>query len=266
MPSISTGTTSLFYQESGSGDPVLFLPGLGADHTAWGLQIATLQRGFRCIAVDNRDCGRSDKASAPYSIRDMAADTVGLIDALGIERAHVVGWSMGGAIAQELTLARPERVRSLALVASYHERDPRAVARSALAVQIRSELGHEAFLRFAQISIFTYRAYQREGYIEGILKRGLEYPYTQSVEAYARQASATVQHESRGRLGAIAVPTLVLVGDEDILTPLERFARPMAAEIPNAHLEVIAEVGHALLWEQPEATTMALEAWLRSRG
>ena len=264
MPTVKVGDLSLFYQESGSGEPLVLVPGLGTDHTAWGHQVSALQGLFRCIAVDNRDAGRSDHARGLYTIREMAEDIVGLMDALDISSAHLVGWSMGGAIAQELALGWPERVRTLALVASYHESDPRGVDRFETAGQIRRELGFEAFLKFSYVTIFTHRAYLRPGYMEGMRKRAVEYPHQQSPEAYERQAHATVGHEAKGRLSLIQAPTLVLAGAEDILTPLERFSRPMAEVIPNARLTVLPEVGHALLWEQPEAVNAALKGFLLS--
>ncbi len=262
MPLTPTGSLSLFYQETGAGEPVLWLPGLGTDHTAWVLQIAGLKNHFRCIAIDNRDCGRSDRATGRYGIRDMAADTIGLMDALQLPWAHVVGWSMGGAMAQEMALGWPERIRSLCLVATYDEGDPRADDRFALAAEIRRSMGFEAYLRFAQLSIYTYRAYQRPGFIEAARRRAMEYPYQQTVDEYERQAWATTHHHTRDRLGRIACPTLVLVGDEDILTPLERFSRPMAGAIPKAELSVIPAVGHALQLEQPDATSREIERFL----
>lgn len=266
MPLVETGGVPLFYQEAGSGPPVLWLPGLGADHAAWGGQTAALRGRYRCIAVDNRDCGRSGRATARYGIRDMAADTVGLLDALGIDSAPFVGWSMGGAIAQELALSWPDRVSALVLLASYDEGDPRADDRFALAAEIHRVMGYEAYLRFSHVSIFTHRAYLRPGFIEGTRRRAMEYPYKQSVEDYERQMDAVLRHDARSRLGKVRCPTLVLGGAEDTLTPVERFSVTMAAAIPGARLEVIPEVGHALLWEQPEATTAAIAAFLDALG
>ncbi|MBI2886758.1 MAG: alpha/beta fold hydrolase [Chloroflexi bacterium] len=266
MPRVFTGRLSLFYQESGSGEPVIFLPGLGADHTAWGYQARALSPRFRCIAVDNRDVGQSDGAGGPYTIRDMAGDVVGLMDALEIPSAHVVGWSMGGAIAQEVAIGWPGRVRRLCLVATYHHGDPRGSERQRAFAQVRRALGLEAYLQVVYPWSFTYRAYQRPGFMEGMRERALANPYPQSTEAYERQTEATIAHEARGRLGQIVAPTLLLVGAEDILTPPERFSQPMAQGIPQARLLVLPEVGHSLLWEQPEAVNRALLEFLIVQG
>ncbi|MSQ27040.1 MAG: alpha/beta hydrolase [Dehalococcoidia bacterium] len=233
MPLIPTGPLSLFYQEIGAGEPVLWLPGLGADHTAWGPQIAALKDHFRCFAIDNRDCGRSGRATDGYGIRDMAADTIGLMDGLGQASAHIVGWSMGGAIAQEMALGWPDRVLSLCLVATYDEGDPRSGDRFALAAEIRRSLGFEAYLRFAHLSIYTHRAYQRPGLIANARRRAMEYPYQQTVDDYERQAWATTHHHTRDRLHRIGCPTLVLAGEEDVLTPVDSVLPPHGCGNPE---------------------------------
>lgn len=264
MPRVHTGALALFYQERGSGEPLLLLPGLGTDHTAWGYQTLVLQQRFCCISVDNRDAGRSERAKEAYTIREMAQDMAGLMDALDLQQAHILGWSMGSAIAQELALAYPDRVRSLGLVATYHDGDPRAAERFSALAEVRRTMGLEVFLRCAYPWSFTYRAYQRPDFIENLQKQALANEYGQDQEAYERQVKATLGHYTKGRLGRIKCPTLVLVGDEDVLTPLERFARPIAQEIPNARLQVIPEVGHGLLWEQPDAVIQALEQFYDS--
>ena len=258
MPTAQTGDLSLYYEESGSGEPVILLPGLGANHMAWANQVGALSPHFRCIAVDNRDAGQSGCASGQYTIGDMSRDVVGLLDALRLPSAHVIGWSLGGAIAQELAIGWPERVRRLCLVATYHHSDPRGRERQRAFAYLRRTLPPEVYFGVTYPWSFTYRAYLRPGFIEGMRERALSNPYQQSPEGYERQNEATIAHQAKGRLGKILAPTLLLVGAEDILTPPERFSQPMAEEIPDARLVVLPEVGHGLLWEQPEAVSNAL--------
>lgn len=264
MPRVHTGELSLYYVESGAGEPVVFVPGLGTDHTVWGYQTRALSRSFHCIAVDPRDAGRSDQAADGYTIAEMARDVVGLLDALGIVAAHLVGWSMGSAISQEVALSRPERVRSLTLVATYHEGDPRATERHEALAYVRRTLGLEAFQRVTFPWSFSFRSYLRPGFIDEIRRRAMEYPYQQTQEAYERQVQATLAHETRGRLGGITAPTLILVGEEDILTPPQRFAEAVAGEIPGSSLVVLPRMAHSLLAEAPEAVTEVLEAFLKT--
>src|SRR5437867_11716923 len=105
----------MFYQDVGDGEPLVLIMGFGGDTTAWALQMADFPARHRVIAFDNRGVGRTDAPDHPYTTRMMARDALGLMDALGIDQAHVLGVSMGGMIAQELALVRPERVRSLHL-------------------------------------------------------------------------------------------------------------------------------------------------------
>ena len=110
-----TNGQKLYYEIHGEGEPLLLIMGLGSDSTGWLLQLADFAEHFKVITFDNRDVGRSSEAAGPYTLAEMAADTAGLMDALAIERAHVLGGSMGGAIAQELVLNYPEKMNKLIL-------------------------------------------------------------------------------------------------------------------------------------------------------
>src|ERR1044071_6561394 len=118
MPSVRVGEISMYYIEAGRGEPLVLVMGLGAGHLAWGFQVPAFAERYRVIAFDNRGAGQTDAPDHPYTTRMMADDTVGLMDALGVERAHVLGVSMGGMIAQEIALDHPDRVRSLQLHAT----------------------------------------------------------------------------------------------------------------------------------------------------
>src|SRR5262245_30507470 len=115
MPRARVGALELFYESEGAGEPVLLLMGLGGDHHGWALQRRDLARRYRLVLLDNRDAGASDEAAGPYELADMAADALAVMDALGIEQFHVIGASMGGAIAQHLALAAPSRIATLVL-------------------------------------------------------------------------------------------------------------------------------------------------------
>src|SRR5258708_34902621 len=113
MPRVRVGDIEMFYVEAGAGDPVVLIMGFGGDHTAWAFQLRPFAERYRVIAFDNRGAGQTDQPDTPCTIALMADDTVGLLDRLGVERAHIVGVSMGGMIAQQLGLRAPRRVRSL---------------------------------------------------------------------------------------------------------------------------------------------------------
>ena len=113
MPSIFANGRRLYYEEAGTdGTPLVFLSGLGGDHRAFSVAQRHFSRRFRTLALDARDAGRSDRADAPYTTADMADDVAGLLDAIGVDSAHIVGQSLGGLVAQELAIRHPRRVRS----------------------------------------------------------------------------------------------------------------------------------------------------------
>ena len=119
MPTVSANGVDLHYVQEGTGDDVLLLCGLGDDWTAWEAQVGPLAERFRVTVVDNRGVGLSSLPDGEFTVADMAADAIALCDAIGISSAHVMGFSMGGAIAQELAIARPDLVRSLVLVGTW---------------------------------------------------------------------------------------------------------------------------------------------------
>src|SRR5262245_34948349 len=123
MSTVTVGDVELYYEEHGSGEPLLLIMGLAADSMAWMFQLPAFSERYRTIVFDNRGVGRSAKPAGPYTIAGMADDAAGLLAALGVERTHVVGVSMGGMIAQELALRHPQRVRGLVLACTFPEPD-----------------------------------------------------------------------------------------------------------------------------------------------
>ncbi len=262
MPKVRVaGGFELFYRESGQGEPILWIMGLGNDHRGWAYQVPAFRDRFRCITYDNRDVGQSHLADGPYTVADLAEDAVGLLDALGVERAHVVGFSMGGAQAQELAIRHSERVRRLVLCNTYTSRDARGTAVFRGQAFLRERLGREEYQRVTLPSVYTYRDYERPGFIEQTIQAILNDPHPQPQEAYARQVEATVSFDSEDRLGQVQAPALLLFGEEDVLTPL-RFARALEAGIPNATLRLVPGAGHGLPWSHPEEFNRIVRTFL----
>ena len=138
MPNATIRELDMYYEVAGSGEPLLLIMGLGADLNAWVRQTPVLSTRYRTVTIDNRGVGRSSKPPGPYSTAQMADEAAGLLDHLGVERAHVLGVSMGGMIAQEVALRHPRRVGTLTLVCTYaapggeeHELQGRAAGRGA---------------------------------------------------------------------------------------------------------------------------------------
>jgi 3-oxoadipate enol-lactonase len=266
MPHVKVGDIQMHYVEAGEGEPVVLVMGLGGDHLAWGFQVPFLATSYRVIAFDNRGAGQTDQPDTPYTIRGMARDTVGFLDALNIERAHVVGASMGGMIAQEIALNDPHRVRSLQLHCTLARPDAYMRALVQAWRVVRSELSREASLRALALWFFAAETWEaRPDFVEMIIETSLTNPYPQSLPGFLRQTEAILGHDTLDRLTAIRCPTLVSVGEEDILVP-PRFAREIAARIPGASLVSIPAAGHLYFMEAAEAFNAMCLGALRASG
>ena len=267
MPNVRVGDVELFYEDAGAGEPLVLIMGFGGDHTAWAFQVPAFAERYRVISFDNRGAGRSDCPDVPYTTRQMAEDTVGLLDALEIDRAHVVGASMGGMIAQELALNHPRRVRSLQLHCTYARPDRALLALMDAWRTIRAAVSPEQWMRIVCLWLFAARTYnERPQFIETIVQTALAAPYPFTLTGFLRQGDAVRAHDSLELLKTLRCPTLVTVADEDILVP-PRFSRELAERIAGAELQTISGAGHAYFWEEPEAfNRMCLDFLARHRG
>jgi pimeloyl-ACP methyl ester carboxylesterase len=231
--------------ESGRGDPLVLIMGLGADHTSWGFQVPAFSRSHRVIVFDNRGAGQTDQPDIPYTIRGMAADTVGLLDALGIGQAHIAGASMGGMIAQEIALTYADRVRSLQLHCTTARPDAYLLTMGRAWVQMRAALSREEFARALTVWLYSPTTFLgRPEFIEALLQSALANPYPATPTGYRRQSEAAGAHDTLDRLGRIQCPTLITVGADDLVTG-PRFAQVLRDRIPGAELVIFANAGHA---------------------
>lgn len=264
MGTVRVGDVELYYEEHGSGEPLLCIMGLAADSTAWVLQIPDFAKQHRTIVYDNRGVGRSSRPRGPYTIVQMADDAAGLLDALHVERAHVLGISMGGMIAQELALRHPERIRRLVLACTYPEPDADVLAqREAGLAAFGGTVGPDgrAQVDFGAIDPFAFfqhllpRVFNMD-FISRELPRLMELfggalQYGFDPEAIMAQVEATMGHRTTDRLHAIKAPTLVLTGDADRLIPCAS-SDILARHIPNARLVKIPGGSHGFNIEVPE--------------
>ena len=265
MPNVPVGDISMHYVEAGQGEPLVLVMGLGADHLAWAFQFPVFAERYRTIACDNRGAGQTDAPDHPYTTRMMADDTVGLMDTLGIERAHVLGVSMGGMIAQEIALTHPERIRSLQLHCTLGLPDAYLQAQLAAGRAQRRSLTREDALRAGYLWLFAPATYdERPELVEMMLQGALANPYPMSLTGFERQCDAVQTHDALDRVAALRCPTLISVGDQDILVP-PRFSRALAERITGAELRVIDGAGHGYFWERPDVfNAMCLEFLARN--
>lgn len=259
MPTILNGSVPIHFEVVGNGTPLVLIMGLGADNTAWELHRRVYAEHFRCISIDNRGVGGSGKPPGPYSTAAMADDVRAVMDHLAVEAAHVSGISMGGAIAQRLCLDNPDRVLSLTLVSTFARLPAfgRAVFEHFKAV--RAHVTPEAFTRCIQLWIWgeAYMELRAAELAEARAEAACN-PTPQPDHAFAAQCDACIDHDTRQRLGEIAVPTLVTVGDKDIFTP-PHLAQALTEAIAGARLVTFEACAHAHHWEVVErfnATTL----------
>jgi pimeloyl-ACP methyl ester carboxylesterase len=252
MPSVDAGGTELYYERGGQGEPMLLIQGMSATHLAWGRPfLSELESSFDCIVFDNRGMGRSGQAELPFDVADMAADAAALLDALGIETAHVVGISMGGAIAQELALAHPGRVRTLTLGATFCGGPEGSLMApedlQMLGVAYASGEPEQVFRAMWEINLSPAHRVEDSNF-GAFREMGAALPAPRPV--VMQQMRACAEHDTSGRLDRIDLPTLVVHGTADRLI---RFANgELIARLIPARLVPLEDVGHMFWWEQPE--------------
>ena len=254
------------YDVVGEGDAVLLVNGLGSPAAGWALQVKALAPHFRVVTFDNRGIGESDLPPDPvYSMGQLADDAATLLRQLKIERAHVIGASMGGTIAQEMALRHPKLVRSLVLACTWVNADARFLATiGAWAALSRRVPVEERFRHVLYPWIYSPAFFGKKENIEQAFQRALAYPHQSKPEAIDRQARGILEWNGTRvkRLAEIKAPALVLVGKDDILTP-PTFSKDVARGIKKARM-VVLPGGHAFFLEEAELFNRTVIRFLKS--
>src|ERR687890_2267859 len=257
---INTGDIEIWTERRGHGPDVLLIAGLGDPAEAWQPQLDGLSDRFRLTAFDNRGAGRTPLPRGCLSAATMADEAAALLRALEVSSAHVAGFSMGSAIAQELALRHPQLVRSLVLVSTYDR--PDALFRSQLNFWrwlVEVAPSERAFFEAFFTWVYTPRAHA-DGTVGQIVEEALAFPHQQPVEAFQAQVDVCLAHDTSDRLAEIAAPALVLSGELDLILP-PRFGRSVAARIPNARFDVMVGEAHQPFQEVPEEFNTRVEAF-----
>jgi 3-oxoadipate enol-lactonase len=240
--------------------PVLMIQGLGADKHGWDMQRIPLAMHYRVIALDNRGAGRSDKPFGHYSLEQMADDAIAVLDAAGAQKAHVVGASMGGAISQLIGLKYPERVLSLTLACTACRNHPWRRELLAGWATAATERGVGAMTREAARWVIGPRSFRRLlpafGWLGPLAMGRTSHAFVSQVKAIL-----DVDDSVADRLGEVTAPTLVLVGNQDILTP-RGDSEELAERLPNAELVVISGAAHGFMVEHASTFNKVLLEFL----
>jgi pimeloyl-ACP methyl ester carboxylesterase len=244
MPLARLNCININYKVEGQGEPLVMIMGFTAGRIGWMPQIPLFKKYYRVITFDNRGAGRSDKPTGPYSTRMMADDTVALMDLLGIEKAHIMGLSMGGMIAQELAINYPQRVMKLVLAATYARQDEMSgdTLEQAKFLQLTPEKKASALVGLAFNKPFYRSTF-------GLLARvQTRFMGASGRVGIAGQSEACLKHDTLERLSSITAPTLVIVGTGDrTIKPVS--SEVIAGKIPNARLVKVEGGSHYFSFE-----------------
>jgi 3-oxoadipate enol-lactonase len=251
MPIFEGDGRPIYYEVHGAGEPLLCVMGLSADHLAWALQVPAWSARYRTVVFDNRDVGQSFRPDGPYDVAEMAEDTLRLADALGLESFHLLGMSLGGAIAQEVAFAVPQRVRTLTLAVTYAwtGRWGRDFARLwGRAAAQRSDEEHIDWLILQASSQEFYENADAVAFLRNVM---LANPHPQPREAFLRQLDAGSRYDARDRLPGLAMPVHVIGAEHDLLVPAFK-SREIADLVPAAKLTIVERAPHGVNIERAQ--------------
>jgi pimeloyl-ACP methyl ester carboxylesterase len=266
MPTIATNGINLYYELHGRGPLVVLIPGLGYDGWMYSRMIPGLAEQFQVISIDNRGSGLSDKPAGPYTAQMLAADVIGLLDESGAAKAHIVGHSMGGFIAQALAIDYPERVDRLVLSATNFG-GPHHIPITPPAMAVLTDVSGDPIERLRRgIAISTAPGFAESN--AEFVESWLQYRVAHPIDPAGYQAqlaiglgllseAASFEH----KLGRVTAPTLLLFGEHDVVVPPGN-AELLAAKLPHARVEILPNAGHVFPFETPEAANRAITRFL----
>jgi pimeloyl-ACP methyl ester carboxylesterase len=250
MPKVKVNDITINYEQQGAGEPLVLIPYLAADNACYAFQVADYAKHFTCISLDPRGAGETDKPGGTYSTELFADDVAGFMQAIGVERAHVSGVSLGGAVGLWLAGKYPERVKTLSLHSCWPKSDPflkvivggwQTIAKGLGSVQ---EMIIQGIFPFC----FTPELYAaKPDYVDQLAAFVRSRPQ-QPLDAFIRQSNAVLAHDALGQLAKVAAPTQVTFGRHDIVTST-RFADAFKNGIKVSELVVFETCAHAAIYE-----------------
>jgi 3-oxoadipate enol-lactonase len=265
MPTTEANGQTIHYEVHGDGEPLLCVQGLSVDTLGWTLQVPAFSARHRTVIFDNRDVGQSSQASERYTIADMAQDALAVADAAGLESFHLLGVSMGGAIAQEVALAAPERVRTLTLAVTFASGGAWARTLSDVWGARVHRMSREERVDELMLLSLSEAFFENAEGVALLRDLILQNPNPQPPDAFARQLDASSRHRAGERLGSLSMPTHVIGAEHDILVPVWKSAE-LAELIPGATLTVLDACPHGLNVERAEEFNNAVLDFIAQRA
>jgi len=250
MPRIKVNDITMNYEQQGSGEPLILIPYLAADNACYAFQVADYARHFTCISVDPRGAGETDKPEGVYSTELFAEDISGLMQALGIERAHIAGLSLGAAIGMWLAVKQPQKVKSLSIHSGWAKTDAfiEAIIESWRIMLKATGSVTEMIIAGIFPWCFTPELYaSKPDYIQSLAGFVRSRP-PQPADAFLRQADAVLAHDLESQLGQIKAPTQITFGRHDLVTST-RFAAALTENVPDSEFIIFEDCSHAPIYE-----------------
>ena len=252
MPNVNSEGVAIDYEvinPDQTNTPVFLISGLGGIRASWTKQINAFSADRPLILHDHRGTGKSDKPSGVYSVPNMAKDITAIMDALEIEKAHLVGSSTGGAIIQVMCIDYPDRVKSGSIVSSWPKSDAYFTRQFSVRKEVLLEMGWETYTRFSTFTLHSPKFFTDN--FQGIqLQENQSIANAPPAEIMAERIDCIIAHDQLDRLGQITSPVLVAVARDDIVTPLY-YSQQLSDSIPNAELKIFDEGGHFVYLEKP---------------
>jgi pimeloyl-ACP methyl ester carboxylesterase len=252
----------MYYEWHGDdeGTPVVFIRGTGGDSSRWLPQAEAYRPRYRCLLFDNRGSGKTSSPSGPYTVAMMAADTIGLLDTLGVERAHISGMSLGGAVAQHLAVHHPERVATLQLHGTWAKTRGYAAAYLSLLKKFLEYGGLDLYYEAAILYLFPPQFFiDHFDQVETILASMKA--NSSPLEGLRGQLEANLSHDLLAQVSSISAPTLITVGELDMCIPVQ-YSEELHEAIPGSQLEIFAGGSHLFGLQDPDTFNRVTLAWL----
>ncbi len=265
MPKTKINETGLYYELHGKGEPLVLIAGYACDISFWQPIIESLAKNFKVLIFDNRGAGRSDSPDSTYSIEMMAQDVVGLMDEAGFPTAHVLGHSMGGAIAQRIAYAYPTRVKKLVIVNSCAKFSAICTMISDFFVTLRKEgIPDERVIHGTAPWLFSASFLANPNNLQQIADQMIRNPYHQSLIGQRRQCEALANFDSTKWMKQIKAPTLILASEEDLLCPAKDYMA-LAKGIADSQLFIFEDQAHVPSLERPVEFTQVVSDFLNRK-
>lgn len=263
MPKVTVDGIEIYYESFGNGPPLLLVPGLGGVGSYWAPQIKPFAERFTVIIHDHRGTGKSTRSNLPYSVDQMTRDLLGLMDALNIEKGHLVGHSTGGAIGQTMAIEHPERIDKLVLYATWTKCDPffRRIFEARKTLLLDSDI--EAYIKATPIFLFPDWWINDNAEVLATADRELVADFP-SAQIAANRCDAVMNFDRVSQLDKIRAHPLVICAADDFLTPAY-FSRELVERIPGSQLEILPRGGHCVSQTSPESFNEAILSFLETQ-